>query len=55
VKKKTITPARQIIDGKAIVKLSGTTSFDGKEHDDVLGKKKTSEKSSSKSAALETV
>ena len=51
--KKTITPARQIIDGKAIVKLSGTTSFDGKEHDDVLGKKKTlAEKSSS---TLETV
>ena len=51
--KKTITPARQIIDGKAIVKLSGTTNFDGKEHDDVLGKEKTlAEKSSSK---LETV
>lgn len=52
-KKKSITPARQIIDGKAIVKLSGTTNFDEKEHDDVLGKKKTfAEKSSSK---LETV
>jgi hypothetical protein len=46
-KKKSITPARQIIDGKAIVNLS-----DEKEHDDVLGKKKMSEKSSSK---LETV
>ena len=52
-KKKSITPARQIIDGKAIVKLSGTTNFDEKERDDVLGKKKTlAEKSSSK---LETV
>ena len=52
-KKKSITPARQIIDDKAIVKLSGTTNFDEKEHDDVLGKKKTfAEKSSSK---LETV
>ena len=52
-KKKSITPARQIIDGKAIVKLSGTTNFDEKEHDDVLGKKKTlAGKSSSK---LETV
>ena len=39
--KKSITPARQIIDGKAIVKLSGTTNFDEKEHDDILGKKKT--------------
>jgi len=52
--KKSITPARQIIDGKAIVKLSGT-SFDEKEHDDVLGKKTLAEKSSSKSATLETV
>ena len=50
--KKTITPARQIIDGKAIVKLSGTTNFDGKEHDDVLGKEKTLAEKSSK---LETV